>query len=175
LEANRPRRIAAFPATAAHMGYPLGSHGNGISVSDTLGRFQGGIDAHTADGHAGLALKEFKQDVNLDYILRCLQGGLGGVLLLVVPCELVLATDTVCFVTTPATVAMLAEGIEELVGASDGRLVRSAWQSANGVHRVDLLLADQVWGALEVWLSETTDRSVTGLIRYVPQHRLKGQ
>ena len=72
LEANRPRRITAFSATATHVRHPLRSRGNGIGVTNTLGRFQRGIDAHTANGHAGLALKEFKQDVHLDYLLRCL-------------------------------------------------------------------------------------------------------
>jgi hypothetical protein len=90
------------------------------------------------------------------------------------PCELVLASDTVCFTVDPATVAAVAETIEALVAESGGRLVRAPWRSGNGVHSVDLMLSDGMWGALEIWLREEGERAVSGMIRLVPPHRVKG-
>lgn len=89
----------------------------------------------------------------------------------VVPCDVVVDAATVCFGLAPGSAALVAAGIEAMLEEYDGALVRSAWRSANGVHHVELLLEDDLWGALEVWLSESSDRSVAGLLKYVVRRR----
>jgi hypothetical protein len=92
----------------------------------------------------------------------------------VVPCDLVVDRATACFTLRPGSVALVAEGVEAMLAESAGTLVRSAWRSANGVHHVELLLDDDLWGVLEVWLSEPGDRTVSGLLKYVTRRRGPG-
>jgi hypothetical protein len=90
----------------------------------------------------------------------------------VVPCDVVLDRATLCFTLAPGTVATVAEQLEALVQASSGILTRSSWRSANGVHHVELLLHDELWGVLEVWLREPGDRSVVGMLKYLARRRM---
>jgi hypothetical protein len=92
----------------------------------------------------------------------------------IVPCDVVVDRATVCFRLTPGSVALVAEGVEAILAEHEGALIRSAWRSANGVHHVELLLDDELWGVLELWLSEPGDRSVAGLLKYVVRRRGNG-
>ena len=89
----------------------------------------------------------------------------------VVACDVVVDRATVCFTLTPGSVALVAESLEAMLTEYAGALVRSAWRSGNGVHHVELLLDDDLWGVLEVWLSEPGDRSVSGMLKYVTRRR----
>ncbi|CAN5757570.1 hypothetical protein BH23DEI1_BH23DEI1_04090 [soil metagenome] len=89
----------------------------------------------------------------------------------IVPCDLVVDRATLCFTLAPGSVALVAEGLEAMLLEYGGALVRTSWRSANGVHHVELLLDDDLWGALEVWLSEPGDRTVSGLLKYVTRRR----
>jgi hypothetical protein len=89
----------------------------------------------------------------------------------VVACDVVVDRATICFTLTPGSVALVAESLEAMLSEYAGALVRSAWRSGNGVHHVELLLDDDLWGVLEVWLSEPGDRSVAGMLKYVTRRR----
>jgi hypothetical protein len=92
----------------------------------------------------------------------------------VVPCDVALDPSATCFVVTPATVASIAEVIEALLEESAGALERTAWRSANGVHRLELVFPDEVWGALELWFSEPGEAVVAGMLGYVTRRRGDG-
>jgi hypothetical protein len=86
-------------------------------------------------------------------------------------CELTLDPATRCFTIAPGSVAAAAEALEQLMAEYGGTLLRSAWRSANGVHHVELRLSDDLWGALEVWLTEPDAQNVAGRLLYVPKRR----
>lgn len=91
-----------------------------------------------------------------------------------VPCDLTLDPGTMCFAIDPATVAAAAEALEDLVSDYGGALSRSEWRSANGVHHVELRLSDDLWGALEMWLTEPAGQVVAGRLLYLPKRRSNG-
>lgn len=91
-----------------------------------------------------------------------------------VPCELSLDPGTMCFVIEPGTVATVAEALERLMTEYGGALSRSEWRSANGVHHVEVRLSDDLWGALELWLTEPAGQTVAGRLSYLPKRRLNG-
>jgi hypothetical protein len=87
------------------------------------------------------------------------------------PCDLALGEGDVCFLVKPAQVAHLAAALEDFVGEQGGALRRGAWTSANGAHRVVLILSDEAWGSLELWLAERTDLVVEGWFERHPRPR----
>lgn len=87
------------------------------------------------------------------------------------PCEAAIAPAIVCFVVQPGQVASLAEALEELIEEHDGAVVRGPWSSANGAHRVVLMLADPTWGGVELWLAERPGRRVEGRLEHLPKRR----
>ncbi len=91
-----------------------------------------------------------------------------------VPCDLTLDPGTMCFTIDPGTVAAVAEVLEDLVSEHGGALSRSEWRSANGVHHVELRLSDDLWGALEMWLTEPAGQAVAGRLLYLPKRRSNG-
>jgi len=88
-----------------------------------------------------------------------------------VPCELTLAPDTRCIIVRPGTVAIVAEALEAVLEEYAGTLLRSEWRSANGVYHVEVRLADELWGVLELWLTEPTGQVVSGRLQYVAKSR----
>lgn len=88
-----------------------------------------------------------------------------------VVCELTLDPDTRCIVVLPGTVAAVAETLEAVLDAYAGTLVRSEWRSANGVYHVEVRLTDDLWGALQLWLTEPDGQAVHGRLLYVPKPR----
>ncbi len=88
-----------------------------------------------------------------------------------VPCELALDHTTLCFEIVPGTVAAVAEGLEHSIDEYGGVLLRSDWRSANGVHHVELRFSDDLWGALEMWLTEPNGQLVAGRLMYLPKRR----
>ena len=90
------------------------------------------------------------------------------------PCDLTLDPGTRCFTIEPGTVAAVAEALEDLVTVYGGALARSEWRSANGVHHVELRLSDDLWGALEMWLTEPGGQVVAGRLWYLPKRRSNG-
>ncbi len=87
------------------------------------------------------------------------------------PCDIALDPSTRCFTIAPGTVAAVAELLENVLIEYGGTLTRSAWRSANGVHHVGFWLHDDVWGALELWLTEPDGRNVAGRLSYLPKRR----
>lgn len=88
-----------------------------------------------------------------------------------VDCDVALDPATRCFVIVPGTVASVAEAIERLTAEYGGSLQRSEWRSANGVHHVELRLSDDLWGALELWLTEPDGQIVAGRLLHQPKRR----
>ena len=86
-------------------------------------------------------------------------------------CDLTLDPGTRCFTIVPGTVAAVAEALEGVMVEYGGSLVRSAWRSANGVHHVEIRLSDDLWGALELWLTEPDGQNVAGRLLYLPKRR----
>jgi hypothetical protein len=86
------------------------------------------------------------------------------------PCGLAVEGD-VCFVVQPSHVALLAVALEAFVDDHGGAVARGAWTSANGAHRVVLMLVDETWGSLELWLAERPDRVVEGWFERRPRPR----
>jgi hypothetical protein len=99
---------------------------------------------------------------------------LASVHAVIVACDVAVERSTICFTLMPGRVAQVAEALEALLEEHAGALVRSAWRSGNGVHHVELLLDDDLWGVLELWLSEPGDRSVSGMLKYVTRRRGAG-
>ena len=91
-----------------------------------------------------------------------------------VACDLTLDPGTMCFTIDPGTVAAVAEALEDLVTDYGGALSRSEWRSANGVHHVELRLSDDLWGSLEMWLTEPAGQAVAGRLLYLPKRRSNG-
>jgi hypothetical protein len=89
----------------------------------------------------------------------------------VAACDIVLDRSVLCFAAMPGSVVLVAEELEVLLAAYRGSLVRSAWRSGNGVHHVELYFDDDLWGVLELWLSEPGDGSVQGMLKYVTRRR----
>ncbi len=87
------------------------------------------------------------------------------------PCEMAIDPGMRCFTIVPGTVAGAAEVLESALTEYGGTLTRSAWRSANGVHHVVVWLLDDVWGALELWLTEPDGQMVAGRLLYVPKRR----
>lgn len=74
----------------------------------------------------------------------------------------------ICFLTETVGAAFLAERLSDVV--SDYRsagLSSGGWRSANGVWTVTLSFANYPYGLLEVYLAETPDNCVKGLVRLV--------
>ncbi len=88
-----------------------------------------------------------------------------------VACDLTLDPGTRCFIIVPGTVAAVAEALEGVMIEYGGSLMRSAWRSANGVHHVEIRLSDDLWGALELWLTEPDGQNVAGRLLYLPKRR----
>jgi len=86
-------------------------------------------------------------------------------------CDLTLEPGMRCFTIVPGTVAAVAEALEGVMIEYGGSLVRSAWRSANGVHHVEIRLSDDLWGALELWLTEPDGQNVAGRLLYLPKRR----
>jgi hypothetical protein len=76
-----------------------------------------------------------------------------------------------CFAVEPARASLLAEWLESFVDEQQGAIVRGAWSSVNGTHRVDLTLRDGAWGTLELWLTEFPDQRVEGRLEIRPAPR----
>lgn len=76
-----------------------------------------------------------------------------------------------CFVVEPARAAQLAEEVEAYLAERAGAMVRGAWSSANGTHRVALTLPGAGWGSLELWLSELPGHRVMGRFQHLPERR----
>ena len=88
-----------------------------------------------------------------------------------VDCDLSLDPATRCFVIVPGTVAAVAEALERVVEEYGGSVLRSEWRSGNGVHHVELRLSDDLWGALELWLTEPDGQIVAGRLLHQPKRR----
>ncbi len=88
-----------------------------------------------------------------------------------VACDLTLDPGMRCFTIVPGTVAAVAEALEGVMIEYGGSLMRSAWRSANGVHHVEIRLSDDLWGALELWLTEPDGQNVAGRLLYLPKRR----
>lgn len=88
-----------------------------------------------------------------------------------VDCDLTLDPATRCFVIVPGTVAAVAEALERVTDEYGGSVLRSEWRSANGVHHVELRLSDDLWGALELWLTEPDGQIVAGRLLHQPKRR----
>jgi hypothetical protein len=86
-------------------------------------------------------------------------------------CDMAIDPGTRCFTIAPGTVAHAAEMLEGALVEYGGTLTRSPWRSANGVYYVAVWLLDDVWGALELWLTEPDGQTVAGRIMYVPKRR----
>jgi hypothetical protein len=89
----------------------------------------------------------------------------------VAPCDVVVDRAKLCFSALPGSVATVAQELESIIDSYGGALMRSPWRSMNGVHRVDLTFEDDLWGALQLWLSEPGDGSVKGMLTYVTHRR----
>lgn len=87
------------------------------------------------------------------------------------PCDVALESGVLCFVVEPAQAAGVAEGIEAFISERNAELKRDDWHSANGVHTVTLILRDDPWGGLRVWLSEPNQVRVEGRLEYLPKRR----
>lgn len=118
--------------------------------------------AGAAASSGGLATTPFRPLV--DDLLERFHG-------VVEACDLVAGAGDVCFAVKPGSVAQLAEVLEGVIGDQAGAVERSEWTSANGAHRVVLMLADESWGTLELWLSERPDRLVEGWFERRPRPR----
>ncbi len=88
-----------------------------------------------------------------------------------VPCDLTLDPATRCFTIVPGTVAAVAEALEHVMLEYGGSIVRSEWRSANGVHHVEVRLSDDLWGSLELWLTEPDGQVVAGRVMHQPKRR----
>lgn len=87
-----------------------------------------------------------------------------------VPCT-AMDGGVLCFEVEPAQVAGLAEAIETFLVERQATLRRDDWQSANGVHTVTLILRDDPWGGLRLWLSEPGPVRVEGRMEYLARRR----
>lgn len=88
-----------------------------------------------------------------------------------VACDLTLDPLTRCFTIVPGTVAAVAEALEHVMLEYGGSIVRSEWRSANGVHHVEVRLSDDLWGSLELWLTEPDGQVVAGRVMHQPKRR----
>ena len=88
-----------------------------------------------------------------------------------VACDLTLDPATRCFTIVPGTVAAVAEALEHVMNEYGGSIVRSEWRSANGVHHVEVRLSDDLWGSLELWLTEPDGQVVAGRVMHQPKRR----
>jgi len=88
-----------------------------------------------------------------------------------VACDLALDPATRCFTIVPGTVAAVAEALEHVMLEYGGSIVRSEWRSGNGVHHVELRLSDDLWGSLELWLTEPDGQVVAGRVMHQPKRR----
>lgn len=88
-----------------------------------------------------------------------------------VACDLALDPSARCFTIVPGTVAGVAEALESVMHEYGGSIVRSAWRSANGVHHVEVRLSDDLWGSLELWLTEPDGQIVAGRVLHQPRRR----
>lgn len=89
----------------------------------------------------------------------------------VTPCGVALDSGVLCFVVEPAQAASVAEAIEAYIAERSAELKRDDWHSANGVHTVTLILRDDPWGGLRLWLSEPSQVKVEGRLEYLPKRR----
>jgi hypothetical protein len=91
-----------------------------------------------------------------------------------VACDLALDPAARCFTIAPGTVAAVAEALEHVMLEYGGSIVRSEWRSANGVHHVEVRLSDDLWGSLELWLTEPDGQVVAGRLMHQPKRRNGG-
>lgn len=91
-----------------------------------------------------------------------------------IACDLTLDPATRCFTIVPGTVAAVAEALERVMFEYGGSIVRSEWRSANGVHHVEVRLSDDLWGSLELWLTEPDGQVVAGRVMHQPKRRNGG-
>lgn len=89
----------------------------------------------------------------------------------VTPCGVALDSGVLCFVIEPAQAAGVAESIEAFIAERSVDLKRNDWHSANGVHTATLILRDDPWGGLQLWLSEPSQVKVEGRLEYLPKRR----
>ncbi len=74
----------------------------------------------------------------------------------------------VCFLSDTASASYLAERLGEVAESYDYAGLRSGgWRAANGVWTVRLSFPNDLYGQLEVFLAETQDARVKGLVRLV--------
>jgi hypothetical protein len=91
-----------------------------------------------------------------------------------VACDVTLDPAARCFTITPGTVAAVAEALEHVLLEYGGSIVLSEWRSANGVHHVEVRLSDDLWGSLELWLTEPDGQVVAGRVMHQPKRRNGG-